>query len=54
VLADEDGLSVLLVEQSIAKALAVSDHAYVMRSGRIIAEESASALASRASLWELF
>lgn len=54
VLADEEGLSVLLVEQSIAKALAVSDHAYVMRSGRIIAEESASALAGRSSLWELF
>lgn len=54
VLADEDGLSVLLIEQSVAKALAVSDHAYVMRSGRIIVEEPASALANRTSLWELF
>lgn len=53
-LADEDGLSVLLIEQSIAKALAVSDYAYVMRSGRIIAQEPAAELARRESLWELF
>ncbi len=53
-LADEDGLSVLLVEQSVAKALRVSDEAYVMRSGRVIARESAAELAARPSLWDLF
>jgi branched-chain amino acid transport system ATP-binding protein len=53
-LADTDGLAVLLVEQSVSKALAVADDAYVMRSGRIIAEERASSLAGRQSLWDLF
>lgn len=53
-LADEDGLAVLLVEQSVSKALAVADQAFVMRSGRIIAEETARELAARPSLWDLF
>ncbi len=54
VLAREDNLAVLLVEQSVAKALNAADDAYVMRSGRIIAHEPAAQLASRESLWELF
>lgn len=53
-LARDDGLAVLLVEQSVAKALAVADEAYVMRSGRIIAHERAAELAARGSLWDLF
>lgn len=53
-LADNEGLSVLLIEQSVAKALAVADDAYVMQSGRIIAHEPANELAGRESLWELF
>lgn len=53
-LAREDDLAVLLVEQSVAKALSVADDAYVMRSGRIISHERASDLAARESLWELF
>lgn len=53
-LARDDNLAVLLVEQSVAKALNAADDAYVMRSGRIIAHEPASELAARESLWELF
>lgn len=53
-LADEQGMSILLVEQNVAKALALADDAYVMRSGRIIEHAPASELAARDSLWELF
>ncbi len=34
----DSGVSVLLVEQNAKKALQISDHAYVMLSGRVIAE----------------
>ena len=53
-LARSEGVSVLLVEQSIIKALAIADRAQVMRSGRIIVEAAGSELSSRADLWELF
>jgi len=53
-LADERGLGVLIVEQSVAKVLAIADRAYVMRSGRVIAHETAGHFAQRDSLWELF
>jgi branched-chain amino acid transport system ATP-binding protein len=53
-MADERGLGVLIVEQSVGKVLAIADRAYVMRSGRIIAHETAEELAQRESLWELF
>jgi ABC-type branched-subunit amino acid transport system ATPase component len=53
-LADEDGVAVFIIEQSVAKVLAIADEAYVMRSGHIIAHESARDLAARESLWDLF
>ncbi|WP_404498050.1 ABC transporter ATP-binding protein [Arthrobacter sp. GAS37] len=53
-LADTEGLSVFIIEQAVAKALAIADDAYVMKAGRIIAHEPAAALAQRGSLWELF
>ncbi|WP_183097341.1 ABC transporter ATP-binding protein [Nocardioides pelophilus] len=53
-LADATGLSVLLIEQAVAKALSVADHAYAMRSGRIIADAPADRMSSEMSLWELF
>lgn len=53
-LAREEGVAVLLVEQSIVKALAIADRAQVMRSGRVIAEATGSELGARADLWELF
>jgi branched-chain amino acid transport system ATP-binding protein len=40
------GTSVLLVEQNAAKALAVSDYAYVMETGRVAKEGTGAALAN--------
>ncbi len=53
-LADASGMAILLVEQSVTKALAIADDAYVMRLGRIIAHESARTLAAEYSMWSLF
>ncbi len=46
------GLSILLVEQNVGKALAVAGRAYVMRLGRIAAAGSARELAEAADLKE--
>jgi ABC-type branched-subunit amino acid transport system ATPase component len=40
----EDGVTVLLVEQHVAKALALAEHAYVLERGRVIASGPAHAL----------
>jgi branched-chain amino acid transport system ATP-binding protein len=53
-LAREEGLSVLLLEQNVSQALRVLDRAYVMRSGRVILEESAEQMRARDSYWDLF
>ena len=53
-LADEDGLSVLLLEQNVGQALRIADRAYVMRSGRIILEETAEQMQRRPDYWDLF
>jgi branched-chain amino acid transport system ATP-binding protein len=34
----DDGVTVLLVEQNVGKALALADHAYVLERGRIVAQ----------------
>jgi len=41
------GLGVLLVEQHVAKVLAIADHVYVMRNGRIVMRESGTDLKER-------
>ena len=53
-LATEEGLAVLLLEQNVGQALRVTDRAYVMRSGRIILEETAEQMRQRDSFWDLF
>ncbi len=53
-LADEDGLSVLLLEQNIGQALRIADRFYVMRSGRVILEETAAQMGAREDYWDLF
>ncbi len=53
-LADEEGLSVLLLEQNVPAALRVLDRVYVMRSGRIILEETVEEMRRRESYWDLF
>jgi branched-chain amino acid transport system ATP-binding protein len=53
-LASTSGLGILLLEQNVKQALQVADRAYVMRSGRIILEESAEKMRMRADYWDLF
>jgi len=50
----DGGLGVLLLEQNVGQALRIADRAYVMRSGRIILEESAEHMRARGSYWDLF
>jgi branched-chain amino acid transport system ATP-binding protein len=33
----DEGMTILLVEQVVDKAMAISDHTYVLRTGRIVA-----------------
>ncbi|MGZ5132533.1 MAG: ABC transporter ATP-binding protein [Caldimonas sp.] len=44
---NDEGVSVLLVEQNVATAMAVSDRAYVLEEGRIVAEGQPEALLAR-------
>ena len=46
-LVDENGTSVLLVEQNVGSALRVADRAYFLRAGRIILEETAEQALAR-------
>ena len=46
----DEGVAVLLVEQNVESALAVSDRAYIMKQGRIVHESSAASLRSDAAL----
>ena len=53
-LADEEGMAVLLLEQNVGQALRITDRVYVMRSGRLILEETAEQMRQRRSYWDLF
>jgi branched-chain amino acid transport system ATP-binding protein len=53
-LTTSEGLSVLLLEQNVGAALQITDRAYVMRSGRVILEETVEQLRARDSYWDLF
>jgi branched-chain amino acid transport system ATP-binding protein len=53
-LADSEGLSVLLLEQNVGQALRIVDRVYVMRSGRVLLEESVEQMRARDSYWDLF
>ncbi len=53
-LAETQRLSVLLLEQNVVQALRITDRAYVMRSGRIILEETVEQMKARDSYWDLF
>ncbi|MEP6740465.1 MAG: ABC transporter ATP-binding protein [Caldimonas sp.] len=44
---NDEGVSVLLVEQNVAMAMEVSDRAYVLEEGRIVAEGAPEALLAR-------
>lgn len=53
-LADTDGLAVLLLEQNVGQALKIVDRCAVMRSGRVILEETRDEMLARESYWDLF
>ncbi len=44
---EREGLTVLLVEQNVAQALAISDRGYVLQTGRVVSEGSAQMLKER-------
>lgn len=52
--ADEDGMSVLLVEQNVKSALRIADRAYFMRTGKILLEEDSATALARGNWWDLF
>ncbi len=49
-----EGVSVLLVEQNAAAALAIADHGYVLETGRIVLEGAGSALRDNAQVREAY
>jgi branched-chain amino acid transport system ATP-binding protein len=50
----EHKVSILIVEQNVAQLLRIVDRVYVMRSGRLVLEESAGEMQARDSYWDLF
>ncbi len=53
-LVTQENLSVLLVEQNAAMALAVAEHGYVMETGRIVLEGSVRALRDNSDIREFY
>ncbi len=49
-----DNLTVLLVEQNVRHALAIAGRVYIMRTGRLILEETGNVMAARGQWWDLF
>jgi len=50
----EEGLTILLAEQSIPLALAIADYAYVLQTGRTVLEGSAETLENNAQVQEIY
>ena len=44
---EREGLTVLLVEQNVAQALAIADRGYVLQTGRVVSQGSAQMLGER-------
>ena len=53
-LKEEQGLTVLLVEQNATLALDVADHGYVMENGRIVLEGPAESLRQNSDIKEFY
>jgi branched-chain amino acid transport system ATP-binding protein len=49
----DSGIAMLCVEQNIPALLKLVDRVYIIRTGRLIGEEKASALAKRTEYWDL-
>jgi len=50
----EDGLTILLVEQNVRLAFAVSDHAYVLADGRLFTDGAPAALAAKPEIRQAY
>jgi branched-chain amino acid transport system ATP-binding protein len=53
-LTDQRSVSIVLLEQNVSQTLRIADRAYVVRSGRVILEESAEQMLQRGQWWDLF
>lgn len=49
-----DGTTILLIEQSVTRALAISSYAYLLRNGRIVLEGAADSVAKNEQLSEAY
>ncbi len=50
----DQGLSILVVEQNVRQALAISDYAYVLESGRVVLEGKGDELLNNSRLVESY
>lgn len=50
----QEGMTVLLVEQNAAMALTIANHGYIMENGRIVLDEPAEALRNNADIKEFY
>jgi branched-chain amino acid transport system ATP-binding protein len=53
-LAQERGMSVLIVEQNVKAMTQIADRVYVLRNGEMVLEESAQEASARTDWWSLF
>tara|TARA_R110000751_G_scaffold95381_6_gene186468 strand:+ start:25273 stop:26064 length:792 start_codon:yes stop_codon:yes gene_type:complete len=53
-LRNEEGISILLVEQNAALALEIADYAYIMENGRIVLDGTASEIGKNADVKEFY
>jgi branched-chain amino acid transport system ATP-binding protein len=51
---NEQGVTILLVEQNVRKALSISNYAYVMEAGRIVTEGNPEALLNETRVMDAF
>lgn len=53
-LRDEQGLTILLVEQNATRALAIADYAYIMENGRVVMDGTSEQLRRNADVREFY
>lgn len=53
-LCDEEGMTILLVEQNANKALAIADYGYIMENGRVVLDGDAADLRSNPDVREFY
>ena len=53
-ISDEQGMTLMMVEQNVLATLAYVDRAIVLKSGRIIFDDTSEQLRQEESLWHLF